>query len=88
MEQRLSLYCALERASIEVNGVYVHRQAALQEIRFIINDQYKNRWKGHRLADFNAHPGTSFKDIKSVINSAIMVVKNKLSTTSDSRLTP
>lgn len=75
---KLDLYCALERASVEVTGKYVHRQPALQEVRFVIDDYYKNRWSAHRLADFNAHPDTSFNDVKQVIAKATESVKNKL----------
>ena len=74
----LNLYCVLERASIEVTGKYVHRQPALQEIRFAIDDCYRNRWSVHRLADFNAHPDTSFSDIKFLIANAVGTVKSKL----------
>ena len=75
---KLSLYCALEKASIEIMGEYVHRQAGLQEVRFAIDDKYKSRWKVHRLADFNAHPDTTFFDVKSVLNEAILSVEGKL----------
>ena len=76
--QSLSLYCALEKASIEIMGKYVHRQAGLQEVRFVINDKYKGRWKVHRLADFNAHSDTTFYDVKSVLKEAILAVEGKL----------
>ena len=85
---KLSLYCALEKASIEMNGKYIHRQPALQEVRFVIDDNYKNRWKVHRLADFNAHPDTSFSDVKFVIAKAIKTVKGKLRITSQIQPTP
>ena len=75
---RLSLFCALHNSTIEVIGKYVHRQPALQEVRFVINDNFRKRWKIHRLADFNANPDTSFKDVKFVIDQAITVVKKKL----------
>jgi hypothetical protein len=75
---KLNLYCALEKASVEVTGKYVHRQPALQEVRFVVDDYYRNRWSSHRLADFNAHPDTSFKDVKQVIAKATEAVKNKL----------
>ncbi|MDX2504306.1 MAG: hypothetical protein QNL62_07505 [Gammaproteobacteria bacterium] len=75
---KLSLFCALKNASVEITGNYVHRQPALQEVRFIIDDNYKSRWSVHRLADFNAHPDTSFEDVKSVITLAIEAVKGKL----------
>ena len=75
---RLDLYCALERASVEVIGKYIHRQPALQEVRFIIDDDYRERWTKHRLVDFNANKDTSFEDIKSVLAQAIATVRRKL----------
>lgn len=76
--EKSNLYCALEKASIEIMGKYVHRQAGLQEVRFVIDDQYKSRWKVHRLADFNAHQDTTFFDVKSVLKKAIISVEGKL----------
>ncbi len=76
--ERLSLYCALERASIEVNGEYKHRQAALQEVRFAIDDHYRGYWSKHRLGDFNGNKSTRFSDIKKVIAVAITSVQLKL----------
>ncbi len=75
---RLTLLCAMERASIEVNGQYIHRQPALQEVRFIIDDNYPNRWKVHRLEEFNSHPETTFEDVKSVVAKAIANVQDKM----------
>lgn len=80
----LNLYCALERASTEVTGKYEHRRPALQEVRFVIDDNYKQRWSVHRLADFNAHPDTTFKDVKLVIAMAIENVSRKLRITTGS----
>jgi hypothetical protein len=76
--KRLDLYCALETASVVVMGKYVHRQPALQEVRFAIDDDYKYRWDKHRLVDFNLHSDTSFADIKHVLNVAISTVKQKI----------
>ena len=76
--KKLDLFCALEKASVDVMGKYVHRQPALQEVRFVIDDHYKNRWKKHRLIDFNSNKETSFKDIKSVLNMAISTVTMKI----------
>lgn len=76
--RRITLYCALEKASIEVQGSYIHRQAALQEVRFVIDDRYRDRWERHRLTDFNAHPDTTFRDVKSVIKKTIDTVTGKL----------
>ena len=72
------MYRALETASIVVMGEYVHRQPALQEVRFAIDDNYKDRWDKHRLVDFNSHSDTSFADIKYVLNVAISNVIRKI----------
>lgn len=76
--EKLDLYCALERASVEVMGKYIHRQPALQEVRFSIDDHYRDRWEKHRLMDFNSNKNTSFEDVKSVLAQAIAAVKGKL----------
>lgn len=81
---KLTLLCALEKSSIKVNGKYTHRQPALQEVRFLIDDNYRNRWKVHRLEDFNSAPETTFEDVKSVIARAIETVKGKLRTANQS----
>ena len=59
-------------------GEYVHRQPALQEVRFAIDDNYKDRWDKHRLVDFNSHNDTNFADIKYVLNVAISTVRRKI----------
>lgn len=76
--ESLSLFCVLMFSSIDVMGQYNHRQAALQEVRFVIDDLFRFRWVLHRLADFNGNPKTSFSDVKSVISVAIKSVEEKL----------
>lgn len=76
--EKLNLYCALEKASIEVNGKYNHRQAALQEVRFAIDDHYRSYWSKHRLGDFNSNKSTTFADIEKVISVALSRVRSKL----------
>lgn len=76
--KELDLYCALEKASIQVMGKYVHRQPALQEVRFTIDDNYRTRWTKHRLIDFNTNKDTSFEEIKFVLSKSISTVKGKL----------
>ena len=73
-----NLYCALEAASNIVDGQYIHRRPALQEVRFTIDDNYKDRWKVHRLADFNSHPNTTYTDVVKVLDVTIYRVKQKL----------
>ena len=76
--EKLSLYCALEKASIDVTGEYTHRQAALQEVRFAIDEHYRSYWSKHRLGDFNGNKSTRFSDVKKVISVAISRVQMKL----------
>ncbi|MEJ2407174.1 MAG: hypothetical protein P8171_23400 [Candidatus Thiodiazotropha sp.] len=76
--EKLDLYCALEKASVDVMGKYIHRQPALQEVRFSIDDHYRERWKKHRLVEFNSNNYTNFRDVKSVLSQAIATVRGKL----------
>ncbi len=76
--EKLDLYCALEKASVAVTGKYVHRQPALQEVRFAIDDRYRDRWTKHRLIDFNADNATTFEDVKAVLAQAMTTVRGKL----------
>ncbi len=76
--EKLDLYCALERASMAVMGKYTHRQPALQEVRFTIDNHYRERWKKHRLIDFNVNKDTNFADIKSVLAQATATVRGKI----------
>lgn len=76
--EKLDLFCALEKASVDVMGKYIHRQPALQEVRFVIDDNYKSRWSKHRLIDFNSNKDTTFDDVKSVLEMAMFSVKMKI----------
>jgi hypothetical protein len=62
-----SLYCALEKATIEVTGNFQHRGAAMQESRFVIDEMAPNRNYHHRLMDYNNDPTTTFADIQKVL---------------------
>jgi len=73
-----NLYCVLEAASIIVDKKYIHRRAAIQEVRFTIADNYKDRWKVHRLADFNSHPKTTYQDVIDVLDLTINRIRKKL----------
>jgi len=68
-EEKWSLFCALAKASTEVNvnAEYRHRRVALQEVRFTIDDNFADRWRVHKLMEFNNHSDTSFKDIRQVL---------------------
>lgn len=61
----VSLYCALEQATQEVSGKFAHRDPAMQEARFVIEDVSPNApYYNHRLMDFNNDPSTMFFDVQ------------------------
>ena len=62
-----SLFCALQKACIDVLGSYDHRRVALQEVRFAVEDATRGRDFAHRLRDFNNLPETRLEDIKRVL---------------------
>ncbi len=73
-----SLFCALEKASLDVLGEYRHREVALQEVRFAIVDATHGRRFEHRLMDYNNLRSTSFDDIKRVVKVATDRVNARL----------
>jgi hypothetical protein len=73
-----SLFCALEKASREVLEEYRHREVALQEVRFAIEDVTDGREFYHRLMDYNNLPSTQFADIKRVLTIATHRVRIRL----------
>lgn len=75
-----SLFCALQKACIEVLGTYDHRRVALQEVRFAVEDATRGQDFEHRLRDFNNLPTTRLADIKAVLQVAIERIKSRLTT--------
>lgn len=64
-ETKFSLYCALEEATYEVTQDFMHRGAAMQEARFVIDDDLApNNHYHHRLMDYNNDPQTTFSDVQ------------------------
>jgi hypothetical protein len=63
-----SLLCALQMASVEVNGSFDNRGAAVQEVRFSIDDLVGNaKHYNSRLTDFNNDPDTTFDGIQQAL---------------------
>jgi hypothetical protein len=73
-----SLYCALQKATTDILGKDDHRRAALQEVRFAIEDVTSRHEFKHRLMEFNNLPTTEFKDVKKVLKIAKDKVAAKL----------
>jgi hypothetical protein len=75
-----SLFCALQKACIDVMGKYDHRRVALQEVRFAVEDATRGQDFEHRLRDFNNLPTTRLADIQAVLRVATDRVKSRLKT--------
>lgn len=72
------LYCALEKATDEVDGTFQHRGAAMQEARFAMDEITHHRDYHHRLMDYNNDPTTTFADIRPVLQRTRERVESRL----------
>ena len=70
-----SIYCAVERAQLEVAGAFHHRRPAGQLVRQIVEARTKGRAYRHRMMDYNNDPTTQLSDVKSLFAEAIARVK-------------
>lgn len=70
-----SIYCAVERAMIEVTGGFNHRRPAGQLVRQIVDDRSANRNYSHRMMDYNNDPRTVMADVRSLFAEAIARIK-------------
>jgi hypothetical protein len=75
---RWSLSCALDVACTEELGHYEHARAALQEVRFVVEEVTHGRQFEGRLMGFNNLPETRFEDIKNVLRIARERVQTRL----------
>ena len=75
---RRSLFCALQKACIDILGAYDHRRVALQEVRFAVEEATRGQDFEHRLRDFNNLPSTRLDDVKSVLRVAAGRVRARL----------
>jgi hypothetical protein len=74
-----SLYCALQTATVQSGKTFEHRGAALQEMRFVIDEITAERNYDHRLMDYNNDPTTTFADMQEVfrITESLMTLRLK-----------
>jgi hypothetical protein len=68
----LSIYCAMEKATIQVAGGFQHRRPALQLVRGIIDERSAGRDYQHRLMDYNNDPRTQLSDVQSLFKEALL----------------
>ena len=66
-----SIYCTLEKATIEVAGAFHHRRPALQIVRQLVDERTAGRPYSHRLMDYNNDPTTTLAEVQSLFNEAL-----------------
>ena len=70
-----SIYCAVERAMIEVTGGFNHRRPAGELVRQMVDTRSKDRDYKHRMMDYNNDPRTTLSDVRSLFAEAIAKIK-------------
>jgi hypothetical protein len=66
-----SIYCAIQRATIEIAGGFHHRRPAMELVRKIVDERTKARNYDHRLMDYNNDASTTLTDVNSLFAEAI-----------------
>jgi hypothetical protein len=65
------LFCLLYGAIEKQMGRYHHRQPALELVRAVIAERWRDRITSHQLVDFNNHPATTIADLRTVLRVAL-----------------
>ncbi|HXC56785.1 MAG TPA: hypothetical protein VNU97_15915 [Rhizomicrobium sp.] len=71
-----SIYCALQKATIEVAGAADHRRPAMEAVRQIVDERSAGRTYNHRLMDYNNDASTTLSDVASLFREATMDMKD------------
>lgn len=66
----VSLFCALQVAVISKMGRYHNAQAAIDMVRNVISEQFRDRYSGHILVDFNNNAKTTAAEVRAVLEAA------------------
>jgi hypothetical protein len=72
-----SIYCAMEKATIEVSGAFHHRRPALEVVRQIVDERTRGRPYEHRLMDYNNDPTTQLSDVRSLFAEALNRIRDR-----------
>jgi hypothetical protein len=70
-----SIYCAVEKAEIEVTGGFHHRRPAAELVREIVDERAKGRNYNHRMMDYNNDATTKLADVQGVFAEALARIK-------------
>jgi hypothetical protein len=77
-QAKLSLFCALQLATMSISGGVHYRQPALQAVREALNGVDASRIKTHRIMDFNNHPQTTLAEIHDILKRARVSVEKDI----------
>lgn len=78
-EKTYSIYCALEKATVDVTGKFEHRGAVMQQARFAIDEVLaKGNHYDHRLMRYNNDPKTTFADVQKLFDIVEGRIKKEL----------
>jgi hypothetical protein len=61
-----SIYCALEKAEVEVTGGFHHRRPAAEIVRKIVLERTATRNYHHELMDYNNDPTAHLQDVQTL----------------------
>lgn len=70
-DSNTGLFCLLYTAVEARMGRYHHRQPALELVRSVIFERWRDRITTHQLVDFNNHPATTMADLRTVLQVAL-----------------
>jgi hypothetical protein len=70
-----SIYCAVERAQLDIVGGFHHRRPAGELVREIVEARTKDRKYSHRMMGYNNDPTTHLSDVKNLFAEAIARIK-------------
>jgi hypothetical protein len=65
-----SIYCAIEKAEVEVTGGFHHRRPAAEIVRKIVLERTATRNYHHELMDYNNDPTTRLEDVQTLFQEA------------------
>jgi hypothetical protein len=74
----VGLFCALFTAVEDRMGRYQHRQPALEIVRSVIFERWRQRITGHRLVDMNNHPDTTLEDLRMLLELSLQRARDQM----------
>lgn len=65
--EAMGLFCGLYTAVEQQMGRYHHRQPALEIVRSVVAERWRQRIVSHPLVDLNNHPDTKIDDLRTLL---------------------